>query len=257
MKKLATILCAAVLATTLVACGGGAQSSTASTATSAAITSSESSFTGSWRTCTMVTDGITIWGDFSSMYGSDGGWTIDVMDNGTANMVMGDQSTTVNWSAKGNVITFTNGLGKGEDLVATLDGDVLSANMNMEDSDSSISFSRDGTTSDLPDVSPAGAQPITSADALVGTWKLTAAFSDTVNMYGPDGALAKRLGVSDTMVFNPKGKGSLMGFDFTWTTDAAGTSFESVMADAPVEVLAVDGGIIFSFGQGSTYLYSK
>ena len=257
MKKLATILCTAVLATTLVACGGGAQSSTASTATSAAITSSESSFTGSWRTCTMVTDGITIWGDFSSMYGSDGGWTIDVMDNGTANMVMGDQSTTVNWSAKGNVITFTNGLGKGEDLVATLDGDVLSANMNMEDSDSSISFSRDGTTSDLPDVSPAGAQPITSADALVGSWKLTAAFSDTVNMYGPDGALAKRLGVSDTMVFNPKGKGSLMGFDFTWTTDAAGTSFESAMADAPVEVLAVDGGIIFSFGEGSTYLYSK
>ena len=95
------------------------------------------------------------------------------------------------------------------DLVATLDGDELTASLGMDDPGSSISFSHDGTTVNLPNVSPAGAQPITSADALVGSWKLTAAFSDTVNMYGPDGALAKRLGVSDTMVV-PLGPAALV-----------------------------------------------
>lgn len=249
MKNVRSAIVAAFMAVVLAACGSSVSAETKKAA---------EGFLGSWQLAKMLEGDITMWGDFSELFGSEGGWIIEVNDDGDANMKAAGQDVTLHWDLtdKGE-LSIENGLGANEALVLSQDGDAITSSWDSEGETMQLWWTKDGTIGDMPDYNKDEATAITSADKLVGEWELVGGYQEKISLYGPSEATAERMGVDPALTFAEDNTGTLMGADMTWSAGEDGAVIKTEIAEGDVAVMAFGDDIVFDFGEGITYRYAK
>lgn len=257
MKNVRSAILAAFMAVVLAACGSSVSEETKKAA---------EGFLGSWQLAKMMLDDdVTMWGDFSEMLGSEGGWTIEVSDDGNTHMQTGGQEVTLPWTLtdKGE-LSIEGGWRENETLVLSQDGNAITATWDSEDDTMELGltkmqlwWTKDGTIEDVPAYNKDEATAITSADKLVGEWELVGGYQDKYSMYGSSEAVAALMGVDPALTFAEDNTGTLMGADMTWSADDNGAIIKTELAEGDVSVMAFGDDIVFDFGDGVTYRYAK
>ena len=267
MKKFLTVLCASMLCfccLALAACGGGGASSSAASSASSNASSSAApadpseKFVGDWKIAAVEMNGVTMVGDFTTLLGEDSaGMSMSIKKDGTGSMTLGDDAVDITWTQKGDdAITVTPV--KESDDITTVDVAFEDNALKMEMKDDSFTgtaiFTADGTYSSAKEISADGAKPITSEDALIGTWKLTGANLMGVSMYGDADDLAAAMGnISDTtLAFEKGGTAKAFGEDGAWKVGSDGATLTLSGIDIPVKALGDDIAIDASAMLGGT-----
>lgn len=271
MKKYLAMLCATMMCVCclgLVACGGGSSSSAAasgsasasasasSASASASSASAEADFVGTWKLAALESQGVIMTGDLSAMIGDETGFALDIKADGTGSMSVGAEAVEMTWVKKdANTITVTpvqsasasaeSASASAESASAesavptTMDIVYEEGNLTLEMSDETMTgtlwFSKDGTYEDAMNISIADSKPITSMDALVGTWRLSGINMMGVNMYGTADALSAIAGGADTsLTIASDGKVTMSGQETEVTIDATGASIASGGMSLPI-----------------------
>lgn len=288
MKKILALVCAAMLCAccvALAACGGGSSSSAASGSASASAASDSSSassaaapanpadkFAGKWALVGAQNGNITLTGDFAEVFGEELDVYLEVNADGTAVLSYNGDQIDCNWELKDdNTISLT--AANLEDTSGTklfagesIDVKYVTENNTLDiydaESGAELIFSQTGAIEGMLDITTANGKPITSKDALVGTWRICGMNMQGVMMYGDADEIAEFMGggADMSLTVNDDGTGTILGTDLTWTVDSNG----AVITIEGVACPAYDFGngdilVDISAGVGSTmYLvYAK
>ena len=270
MKKILALVCAAMLCAcclALAACGGGSASSAASASASASSESASASsaakpanpadkFIGNWALVGAKNGEITMTGDFAAVLGEELDISLTVNADGTATLSYNEDSIDCNWELKNdNTISMTaanlEDTSSGTKLFAgeAIDVNYIPENKTLDildaESGAELVFSQTGAIEGMLDITASNAKPITSKDALVGTWRIRGMNMMGVMMYGDADALAEYMGDSDlSLVVNSDGTATIMGEGISWTADSNGASFTIEGVTCPV----------YDFGNGDILL---
>lgn len=276
MKKYLALMCAALLcacSVALAACGGGAASSSAASASSASASSASASsasasasasassaaakatVVGTWQFAGAEMQGITVAGDLSGLIGEDTSITMVINEGGTGTIGLGSDVTEVKWTETPTGMTVE--VISPEDTEAvdvltdsaqntmdfTLDGDVLSANMDSDGQTGTAYFTHDGVLPGFALINPADGKPITSEADLVGKWNLTGLSMMGLTAYGPAETIAEMAGWEDaSLVLEAGGTGTFAGEPVTFTVGADGAAID--MSGMTMPLTATDKGVL-------------
>lgn len=261
MRKYLAMLCAGMLfacCLALGACSGGGSSSAAASGSASASAASASasssaglqaSFEGTWKLAAVESQGITMTGDFSSIVGSKDGMAMTIKPNGTGELNMNGETAAFTWTQKGvDAITLDV---KAADASASsasaasamtvdvvMEGGALFMDMNQETFSGNAIFTTDGTYAGAKEITSSSMTPITSEDALVGSWTLSGINMMGITMYGDAKDLAAMAGGQDvSLSFEKGGKCHLMGSDATYTVSSDGATITEENISIPVKAL--------------------
>ena len=259
MKKYLALLCASMLCVcclALAACGGGASSSAASASasgssasasassaaasSSAAAADSQQLFAGEWKMAGVESEGVTMVGDLGAILDNTEVKLVLNAD-GSANMVMGDETYDGTWETAGDTaakVTFNGN-------VAPLAYNDNAVFMTMEnDSFNGVMIlTKDGTYPKLAAIDIENAKAITSESDLVGNWSLSGVNMMGISMYGDAKDLAAVAGDTDTSFsIEQDGSAKIMGGDATWSVGSDGASISIDGVTVPIK--AFDNGDI-------------
>ncbi len=279
MKSVKSIAAMCALSLTLVACGGNAPATTdtasnteaqatqdaesTTTETKAeetkAETKQDASAVGTWKSAAFKSNGITMTGDiaqFANFFGGDDAeqaynMTLDLKAGDTGTISLADESHELAWSQSGNVITITR---TDSDTESDDEADSFEAKGTIEDGalflqldkdeDMTLIMTPDGTYSNAKSYDKTKAKPITSEDALIGTWKLTDVCMAGITMSGDGNALAEQFSYDDsTITFTAGGKVNMFGDDNTYTVSADGATVTDGTISA-ADLLMLDDNLI-------------
>lgn len=196
-------------------------------------------------------------GDLSTILGENS-MTITIKDDGTGTMDFSGESTPIKWVEKdAKTITITpetaaDASGSSASASAdssalssadlTLENGALTMDMSSSGFDGKAIFTTDGVYSDAKVISADKSTPITSEDALVGTWTLSGMNMMGISMYGDAKDLSAMAGDTDTTItFEKDGKVTLMGSETTYTVGADGAAI--VEGETKIPVVALDDDI--------------
>ena len=276
MRKHLAILCAAVLCASclvLAACTSGgssgsaasasgsgsataasASASAASASSSAAAADPTAKFIGTWTLAALEANGVTISGGFENVLGGKTfGMTLTNDTKGTFSF--GEDTIDVNWQAKdANTLTLTGGEATME--AAYKDG-AISIAMNNDGFSGTIILTKDGTYSAAKKIESNLLRPITSKDALVGSWALCGLNISGTSMYADASALATlaNLDVSETtLTFTADGKLTGLGLEEQYTIGANGAALTSGGVEFPIFALDNDLAIDMSGLAQTTFI---
>ncbi|MBQ9041322.1 MAG: hypothetical protein IJ111_00740 [Eggerthellaceae bacterium] len=143
---------------------------------------------------------------------------------------------------------------------ATLEDDALKIVMGEGAEQATLILTKDGTYADAKTIDASAATPITSEDALVGSYTLTGMNMMGISMYGPAEALSAMAGGTDmTVTFEKGGKVDFMGSEATFTVGADGAAIVEGEAQVPVKALGDDIAIDMSefLGMQMVMVFSK
>lgn len=280
-KNLAMLCAAMLFACCLAlgACSGGGSSSAASSgsasasagassASASASASAQASFEGTWKLAAVESQGITMAGDFSSIIGSEQGMSLTIKADGTGEISMNDETAPLTWTQK-DATTITidakNADGSASNASAeagsasaeagsdaseaahglttdvTLKDGALYMDMTQDSFSGTAIFTADGTFAAAKEINSAAATPITSEDALVGSWTLSGMNMMGISMYGDAKDLAAMAGDSDmSLSFEKGGKCNLMGSEATYAVSADGAAITESGMGIPVKALGDD-----------------
>ena len=283
MKKYLALLCATMLCVCclgLAACGGSSTGSAAASSASASASESASSaapanpadkFIGKWALVGAQQGSIVMTGDFESVFGQELDISLTVDAAGTAKLVYNDQSIDCNWDLKDdNTIALTAANLENTDGTKLLAGEAVNVTYDttndtlvMQDTETNamLVFSQTGAIEGVLDITADNGTPITSKDALVGTWRICGLNMAGVMMYGEADDLAQYMGDSDlSLVVKDDGTATIMGESITYTTDSKGAVFDIEGIECPVYAFG-EGELLLDltpgFGQTMLFLYSK
>ena len=269
MKKylsalLVTMLCVCCFG--LAACGdsGSSSSAASSTASSAAPESSaatESSsaaadpsekFVGDWKMAGLEMNGVTVIGDLSSM--GVGTAALSIAADGTGKVTLDDDTTSFTWKqADENTLTIELE-NKSEDAMipgaakVTYQDDTVRLTINADDQEGTIIFSENGSIEGVKMLDMSQATDITSEDALIGTWKVSAMSYEGATMYGDSASLAAMNGSDEMAItFEAGGKATMLGSEAAWSIGENGAVVSDDYAEIAVKALGDD--IIMNVGE--------
>ena len=193
-------------------------------------------------------------GDFTSVLGDKTGAALSLKADGTGTMSMQGETTDVKWeSSDGKTLSITSTESKDETAITgALDGDVLRLDLSDEKFTGKMIFTADGAYDEAVVIDTASAKPITSADALVGDWKLVGFVMSGLTMYGTADQLASVMGteIVPTASFTADGKVNLMGSESTYTVDSNGAAVAFGSSTLPVK--AIDDKIVVDWGESAS-----
>lgn len=270
MRKHVAMLCAGMLfacCLALGACSGsssasaassGSASTSASTEASASSASAEAAFAGTWKLAAAQSQGVTMAGDFGSIIGAEEGMALTIKEDGTGEFAMNGESGAITWTQKdADTITIevptagssasgasaasssASAASSGTyaiDIVAK-DG-ALFMDMTQDDFNGTAIFTSDGTFVGAKEISTAAMTPITSEDALIGSWTLSGMNMMGITMYGEAADLAAMAGGQDmSLSFEKAGKCVLMGSEATYTVGTDGAVITEGETKVPVKAL--------------------
>ena len=200
-------------------------------------------------------------GDFAALYDDDMEMALVVNADGTGTFTFGGEAAPFTWTEKSpTAITLeiqTTSDDSASDSSAsasasaaaaetttvdvTCEDGALFMEMQSDDYTGTVIFTADGTFAGAKEISIASAKPITSEDALVGTWKLSGLNMMGINMYGDADALAAMAGSEDmTVTFEKGGKATMSGSDMTYTVGADGAAIDESGVTLPILALGDD-----------------
>ena len=187
-------------------------------------------FTGTWIFAAAESEGVTMAGDFATIFGEDGGVaSLTINDDGTGEMKLGDDSSTLKWALKSDKsITIkpdeeTDEVG--DEVEVFYQDDSLRMEMKEDDQSATVIFTKDGKYAGAKIIDMSEAVPITSADELIGTWSMTGLKMMGVSCYGSKEALKNLSGGEETTItFNKDGTIDMSGESGTWKVDSNGAT---------------------------------
>ena len=269
---LVTMLCACCLG--LIACGdSGSSSSAASDSASSAAESasapesssaaeSESSsaaadpseqFIGDWKLAGMELNDVTVIGDLSAVGG--GTASLSIVDNGTGTLALDDDSGTFTWKQADDASLTITPDQDGEDAAfngtatAVYQDGTVRVILENDGQSGTLIFSKDGTIEGLEPLSTDDATDITSEEALIGTWKVSAATMEGATMYGDSASLAAMNGSEEMIItFEEGGKATVLGSDAAWSVDDKGAVINDPTG-VSIAVKALGDDIIINIGE--------
>jgi hypothetical protein len=275
MKKYLAMLCATMLCVcclALAACGGSSSSSaaasgsaSASASASASSSAAQATFVGDWKLAAIEYENIMMSGDFDAMFGDGMNMTLSIKEGGTGTMGFGGDTTNIKWTEKGaDAISITpeatSENPNPQTFDATLKDGALSMLMEQDSFSGTVFFTKDGTYAGATAISVDNAKPITSEDALVGTWNLIGMNMLGINMFGSGEDLSAMAGGTDTAItFEKGGKVTFMGESTTYTVGADGAAIAE--GDLSVPIKALDNNILIDMsdllGMQMVMVFSK
>lgn len=270
-KRVKMLLAAALCVTTMTAVGCGNNSQQAVSGTTDASTAVEAvdpsiKFCGEWKLAYIETDGMTIAGDLSGMAelaGEDINITLNLGEDGAGSMVFGSDTFDLTWELVDDnnaSITMSGGKDDAETPVGSIpaayeggelrldmsnasddtgDGDELAESV----SEGTMVLTADGKSDRAKNVDIAEATEITSADALVGEWKLSGVGMFGLYMYGNADSVDKMFGEESAVVtFKDDGTCSFIGSDAAYevTADGAVLVDDSMGTSVPIKAYGDD-----------------
>lgn len=248
MRRTKLTICAAMLGLSLVACGAPANDASPTavdanatqenatvehateanatkeaTATSKPVSSTasaEEKFAGEWKLAKAESRGVTISGNFSSMFGSEAGMSISLGAGGAGSMAFDGNTPDVTWELTGDDSIVIKPIeGKSDDVVPTMAAtydkadDAIVVDLHTDDFEGTVTFSRDGTLKSMPDLDLGAATAITSADQVAGTWSICGVRMSGAVVRGDSAAVSQMMGGSydPTLIVNADGTVVLNG----------------------------------------------
>lgn len=229
-----------MLLTVLVGCGdssGGEESSEFASA-SIQVADPVERYAGSWTVAAVETQGLIMAGDLEVLTDMNDVNDVGVMNlnadgSGTITLEEKDKNNTVmfNWAiSENNDKAFvlrpeeTTGI-LGKTARVTYKDNALFMEVNQDDQNATIIFTRDGRYAGAKEISMNTAAPIVSRDELLGQWKMTGMNLMGVSMYGSVDDLKKICGGIDTTVtFKEDGVAEMTNGDGTWVIDRSGAT---------------------------------
>ena len=267
MRKYLAMLCAGMLfacCLALGACSGSGSSSAAASSSASASAASASasssaglqaSFEGTWKLAAVESQGITMTGDFSSIVGSKDGMAMTIKPNGTGELNMNGETAAFTWTQKGfDAITLdvkaadasassasaasSGSAASAMTVDVVMEGGALFMAMDQDTFSGNAIFTTDGTYAGAKEITSASMTPITSEDALVGSWTLSGINMMGITMYGDAKDLAAMAGGQDvSLSFEKGGKCHLMGSDATYAVSSDGATITEENISIPVKAL--------------------
>ena len=268
----AAALCAVTMA--IVGCGGGNASQT-TTNEAAQESYSTEQFLGEWKLAYIQSGGVTVAGNLgglSEISGDDMSITLTINDDGTAKFAIGEESADMKWeSASKDKITITStGASESEDSVPESaevtynDGELLFKSSDEPAADAEedtsvlgaidtgvLGFTHDGTSAKVSIPSLDDSKPITSADDLVGDWKLSAVCIFGVYITGEPANLSAFYGESSSSLeFKDDGTCTYVGNDDDYTVSKDGAVIKEWRSGATVPVASLgDNEIVLNLSE--------
>lgn len=295
-KRIQVVLVALVCAFTiaLVGCGGngtaGESNSGGEGETAVQIDPSEK-FIGTWKLAALKTQGVTMVGDFASVFDIPG-MASESIDASEIDRSQGIVSVTIaqggtgSMSYFGETVNFTWELSDDETLVASLEqtessdtdesaladtntlsfvyqNGALVATLPMDEQEATMTFTADGTLADLQAIDLSKATAVTSADQLTGTWQMSAMCMMGMTAYADPASLAQIYGggtdVDVSLTFGDDGLVNFMGSDATLVVDDEGAKIDMTYLQFPIkqidDMLIVD--TVGLFGADMAFCYTK
>ncbi len=265
MKKLAGIACAAVLGLSLVACGGNAEpkaedttSQTTQTDTQAVEAPSIKDYEGEWKLAAIEHSGFTVTGNYADIYGDEKGNVLTINADGTGTSVAGNSTTNLTWKDNGSGSLIITDEAETEQDLATLVDNMLMVSTG----ELANAFTRDGTYPKLPKIDFKGTA-IDSADKLLGTWKIFAARNTDYGDYlifgqSPEAIAAYQQFSTGDLVFEDGGRGTMLGYDMTWSLNESGVTIVITETGGDLTVSETDEGIVCKSNiDGASYAFKK
>ena len=278
---------AAALCAALAGCGGSATSGSAaassgSSADAQASASSESvpadpseKFLGDWSIAAMQMNEALIVGDLSAL-GEDGAnnMKMTVEEDGTGELFFAGESGDFTWElADDNTLKVTPKATDGDGLEgASKDGtidfvfkdDLISATTESDGQTNTMIFSRDGVYQGKKAITAADGTPITSEDALVGSWKFAGAGMQGMCVYGDEEALGS-MGMNGLDVTIEQDGTAKLGEDelASWSIGEDGAVLEGdfMGASATMPLLSYEDYLIIdlsaAWGSDMLFLFTK
>jgi len=284
-KRVKMLFAAAICAATLsiVGCGGNANHTTTSEAAQeeAAEAQAEAEdpaakFLGDWKLAYIESQGMTIMGDLSGLQalsGADMSIGLTINDDGTASMTLGSESADMKWEQVSDdkfSLTVASESKEGEEakegeeellpesIDVTCTGDELRFNLTSstdeQESGEGIAeamttgamvLTHDGTSDRVSVPSLADATPITSADALVGDWKLRGMGIFGLVMVGDTDNVDELFGEeSGNVSFAEDGSCNFIGSDATYVVDENGAKVTDKQTNTEASISALGDDIV-------------
>lgn len=286
MKRRQTLVWAVLLGVSMIglpACGGGnkAEEGAAAPVEEEVKVDPTEKFLGTWKLAAMQSQGLTIVGDFSMMFEEDTTMVLTLSEDGVGSMAFCDDEASLSWElVDDETIALTVEQDQSEDqsededsdgvegivgdsstINVSYQDDGLMMSMTDEDFEGNILFTQDGTAAAYPVLAIEDGQPITSADDMVGEWKLTGMNYFGASMYGSADDLASLVGdaADTTLTISDDGTAVMMGSDVTWTVGDDGAAID--LGGLEVPVVSLNDGLAFDFsetlGMSIVMLYTK
>lgn len=287
------LVCAFAIA--LVGCGGGngtaGESKSGGEGETAVQIDPSEKFIGTWKLAALKTQGVTMVGDFASIFDVAGMASEDV-DTSEIDTSQGVVSVTVaqggtgSMSYLGESVNLTWELSNDETLVATLEraetseadesvladtntisfvyqNGALVASLPMDEQEATMTFTADGTVADLQAIDLSKAIAVTSADQLTGTWQMSAMCMMGMTAYSDPASLAQIYGggsdVDVSLTFGDDGSVNFMGSDAMLVVDDEGAKIDMTYLQLPIkqidDMLIIDTGGLF--GADMAFGYTK
>ena len=295
LKTLFTCVFISMLCVALAGCGGTAGSSTAAGSAEASSALSAASdagsaeaasepaepanpvdkFIGEWKIAAMQMNAAVVVGDFSMFgEGNTNNMNMTINDDGTGTMFMFGEDATFTWElADESTLKIKpktdsgNGVqGANED--GTLDlvysDEILSFTMKTDERTGTMFFSKDGTYKDMKPFAVADAKPITSEDALIGSWKLAGASMSGMTVYGDEESIEALGMTSLDLTIEPGGTAKLDDSETTWSIGEDGATIEDDFMGTAVTIPLLSYGdyLVLDFSEATggtemTFLLEK
>ncbi len=210
-------------------------------------------------------NGVLLYGDLTNVVGAQSN-PLTISKDGTGSLSFAGNTVKFTWTQAGdNAINLSfeqTGDSNSSPLGTSMtykDG-ILSLEMSGDGNTGALMFSKDGKAPGLDPITMDNAKPITSKDALVGTWKMTAASSGNQYMKGEPDAISSAIGMPDASItFNADGTATAFGSKTSWTVDSNGAALAEGEISVPVMALgdniAIDLGKIM--GTSMIAVFSK
>ena len=269
MKRHLTLLWAVLLGVSMMglpACGGSGKTEGAAPAeVEEAKVDPAEKFVGEWKMAAMQFQGMTVVGEFSKILDTDATMNLTLSEDGTGSMTMNEDEASLTWelvddeTAALTVVREESGDEGSDDLESvvseddtlniTYQDDGLLLELKDEETEGSVLFTTDGTAPAYPVLSIDDATAITSADDLVGEWKLTGMNFFGATMYGEAETLAEMVGDSadTTLVISEDGNAKIMGEDVTWSVGEEGATID--FGGTEVSLVSLGEGVAIDFNE--------
>ena len=274
-KRLLALICSGLLALCCLGATGCASSKGSQDSTEAADASEEQAdeasqeaeaeaeaeaepqtpqeYVGNWQTAGYSADDITVTGDLSAALGPDWEMTLNLEQGGTGTFTYLGEDFPIDWGVVGDTLGIaTSASVAGADMLlgyrdSSYQGSEYIAidfkrddNMLMLDLGESeqVILTKTGAIDKMPAVDPADLAPITSADDVLGAWRIRAISLEGTTFYGSGSHLFQAIGMEaeddevTTLSLGEDGTAVFLGSELEWKAE----DDELVLSDGEMEL---------------------
>ena len=255
-KKLSILATFLFCALVFVACGDSGSSSSASSSvapkSSSAAADPSEKFIGDWMMAGLELQGVTVIGDLSAM--DVGTASLSIAADGTGTVTIDDESAAFTWKQADEDTLSIIVDSKNEETIVSdaakiaYQDDTVHIVIESDSQTGAIIFSKNGSIEGLKMLDMSEATDITSEEALIGTWKVSAASYEGATMYGDSASLSAMNGSDEmVLVFEEGGRATMLGNEATWSIGENGAVISDSGVDIAVKALGDD--IVMNVGE--------